>query len=124
MWLWRWRLSLPSHRSLFFSFCRQMKKMSVVKSRLYSNVPELYPLVEAISALFETHLRACFGDFRRHCIRDMTDGKPVSVFLKESFLEGCAPEDVRFFDAFFETQIWAHYSDQLLREADSGDTAK
>jgi hypothetical protein len=45
--------------------------------------------------------------------------QPISVFLKESFLAEADEEDTPFYSAFFETQMWFHYSDTLLRSADT-----
>ncbi len=76
----------------------------------------LFPPFDIFS---QSHLGARFENLRKHCIRDLTDKqKPITVFLKESFMEEVPEEDEAFYTQFFETQTWMHYVDNVLRSAD------
>jgi len=75
--------------------------------------------VKRISALFEKYLSSLFQEFPKHCIRDLTQkDTPITIFMKDSFLEGVPQKDRPWFKKFLETQIFSQYCDQRLRSAD------
>lgn len=79
----------------------------------------VYHLVEEICTLVKAHLLSLFTDFHKHCIKDLTDNnKPITVFLKESFLDQTPKADRPFFQAFLQTQMFFAHSDARLRKAD------
>lgn len=80
----------------------------------------VFHLVEEICTSLKSHFHSFFADFSKHCIKDLTDNnKPITVFLKESFLDQTPKQDRAFFQAFLQTQMFFAYSDQRLRAMDS-----
>lgn len=102
---------------------KQFKKISNARLKPSAALSvEQTQLLQRMGKAMHDHFAACLDDYRRHCIRDMTDkAKPITVFLKDSFLAEASDEDRPFYKAFFETQTWFHYSDRLLRTADAHD---
>lgn len=80
----------------------------------------VYHLVEEICTLLKSHFLSLFNDFNKHCIKDLTDNnKPITVFVKESFLDQTPKVDRPFFQAFLQTQMFFAHSDLRLRTADA-----
>ena len=100
---------------------KQFKKISSARLKPSAALSvEQTQLLARMGKALQEHFVSCLGDYRRHCIRDMTDkAKPITVFLKDSFLAEAPDEDRPFYTAFFETQMWFQYSDRLLRTADA-----
>lgn len=100
---------------------KQFKKISSARLKPSAALSvEQSQLLARMGRVLQDHFVSCLGDYRRHCIRDMTDkAKPITVFLKDSFLAEASDEDRPFYTAFFDTQTWFHYSDRLLRSADA-----
>jgi hypothetical protein len=44
--------------------------------------------------------------------------KPISVFIKESFLEDIPESECAFIEPFLSTQMFFQYSDKRLRKRD------
>ncbi|KAL6052934.1 DENN (AEX3) domain containing protein [Balamuthia mandrillaris] len=89
----------------------------------YSVNREQYAVCKSVSLLFQQHFSSLFSSFRKHCLCDQTDSeKPITVFLKESFLcdqpRQCRP----FMKRFLETQTFFQYCDQRLRKLDNDDS--
>jgi len=60
-----------------------------------------------------------FSTFREHCITDMSQkNTPITVFIKESFLESIPREDQNWFATLIETQTFFHNIDNRLRKID------
>jgi hypothetical protein len=79
----------------------------------------VFHLVEEICTTMKAHLLSLFTDFHKHCIKDLTDNnKPITVFLKESFLDQTPKVDRPFFQAFLQSQMFFAFSDARLRKAD------
>lgn len=79
----------------------------------------IYHLVEEICTTMKAHLLSLFADFHKHCIKDLTDNnQPITVFIKESFLDRTPKADRAFFQAFLQTQMFFAHSDARLRKAD------
>lgn len=80
----------------------------------------VFHLVEEMCTLLKSHLTSLFSDFHKHCIKDLTDNnKPITVFLKESFLDQTPKADRPFFQAFLQTQMFFALSDTRLRAVDA-----
>lgn len=87
---------------------------------LKGGLPEALEVV----ACWRTFWDDTFGDFRKHCFRDMTHPEePVTVFVRDAFVEemqgrpggrDCAP----WLEAFFNTQLWAAHSDEKRTQLD------
>jgi len=61
-----------------------------------------------------------FDGFRNYCIRDLTQrNKPITIFMKDSFLESIPKPDLPFYNAFLSTQMFFDYQDKRLRREDS-----
>jgi len=76
-------------------------------------------LSKRISALFEKYFDSMFADFKSYCIRDMSDRvNPISVFLKQNFLDSIPSIDRPWFSMFLETQMFSQYCDKRLRKID------
>lgn len=72
-----------------------------------------------ISTVFETHLGAIFANFENYTICNMSDpSRPISVFIKESFVEDIPETLCDFIVPFLETQIFFQFSDRKLRKRD------
>lgn len=76
---------------------------------------------EYASAMLEIingFLTNMFSNFRKHCITSLTDN--VTVFVKESFLndETKNSEELKFFQEFFDTQIFSIHCEQRLKDID------
>jgi len=77
-------------------------------------------LAKHISGLFEKYLSSLFDGFRNYCIRDLTQrNKPITIFMKDSFLESIPKPDLPFYNAFLSTQMFFDYQDKRLRREDS-----
>lgn len=59
-----------------------------------------------------------FANFRKHCITSLSDN--VTVFVKESFLNDEAKnnEELKFYQEFFDTQIFSIHCEQRLKDID------
>lgn len=84
---------------------------------LLDSMPLAAPIsVQAARAVMEKLTRYwndLFRNFRRHCMRDLTNPEePVTIFMKEAFIdEQPTSEGKLWLSGFFETQMWAHHSD-------------
>ena len=103
--------------------------------------PEIISTIRSFRTVFLNYFRELLGNdsILRHCIRDLTDSRPVSVFLKDSFFLSCHPkvlfvmffifeithtirsskkQERPFFEDWFETQIFSNYLDMTLLTLD------
>lgn len=80
----------------------------------------VFHLVEEMCTLLKSHFLSLFNDFHKHCIKDLTDNnKPITVFVKDSFLDQTPKQDRPFFQQFLQTQMFFAHSDSRLRAADA-----
>jgi len=80
---------------------------------------EQLSLVENISLAFEDHFTSLFAHFHNYTICNMNDPTtPITVFIKESFLEDMPASDCAFIEPFLSTQMFFQYSDKRLRKRD------
>jgi len=85
----------------------------------YQMSEEQEKVAEKLCLIFQTHFNSLFSNFRKYCLSDRTDSeKPITVFLKESFLADQAKQTKPFFRKFLETQIFFQYCDHRLRKMD------
>jgi hypothetical protein len=74
-------------------------------------------LVTELLRLLEQYITPYFEAFRRHCITSLTDN--VTIFVKETYLiEETDHVSIEFFQPFMETQIFAAWCDNKLKEID------
>jgi len=74
---------------------------------------------QATALTLQTFFSSFFSNFRTYCLCDKTDSeKPITVFLKDSFLNDQPRASKPFLSRFLETQIFFHFCDQRLRELD------
>eukprot|EP01103_Thecamoeba_quadrilineata_P007635 TRINITY_DN17488_c0_g1_i1.p1 TRINITY_DN17488_c0_g1~~TRINITY_DN17488_c0_g1_i1.p1 ORF type:complete len:586 (-),score=112.50 TRINITY_DN17488_c0_g1_i1:170-1729(-) len=99
-------------------FYRELEK--TFKDGTYWPNEEQKSLMDAMRTVLEEDISKIFASFNQHTIRDLTNpAKPITIFLKESFLMSIHNQtDLRFLTSFLNTQIFFHYSDQKLRERD------
>ena len=80
-----------------------------------------FELVFLCAEQFKSYFSNMFIDFSSHCVRDKTDkNNIVSIFLPESYLSfvintrpsNVKDNEVQFFEAFFETQIFIEFSER------------
>mmetsp|Transcript_7226 Transcript_7226/g.10025 ORF Transcript_7226/g.10025 Transcript_7226/m.10025 type:complete len:665 (+) Transcript_7226:51-2045(+) len=72
-----------------------------------------------ISKLFERYLSSLFAAFQTFCIRDMTDKEhPITIFMKESFLESIPRQDHAWHNLFVETQMFFNWQSAKLIHLD------
>ncbi|KAK5578640.1 hypothetical protein RB653_008312 [Dictyostelium firmibasis] len=78
---------------------------------------KLQPFVSAIN----NHISGLFDNFKRHCVRNVTHQKTISVFVKESFMFTEYPEEEhhQWIDEFTKTLMFSMYLDQKLRIEDN-----
>ncbi len=75
---------------------------------------------EAVAMLLQTHFSSLFANFRTYSLCDRTDmEKPITVFLKDSFLNDQPRSAKPFMTRFLETQLFFQYCDQRLRQIDA-----
>lgn len=76
--------------------------------------PKARDLARQIVAAFTEFWNAQFGDFRKHCVRDLTNPEaPVTIFMQDAFLaEKSYSGGQEWFRAFFKTQMWSSHSDE------------
>lgn len=107
--------TIPDVDSLKKKVEREMEKLKITKSTKFLDQRDLGRIVK----LFTEFFNSLFQNFHQHTLRDLTDPqKPITVFLKESFLSSCYEEENLFLIPFLETQIFFHFSDECLRKRD------
>lgn len=75
------------------------------------------------SLILQTYFSTLFANFRTYCLCDRTDSeKPITVFLKDSFLNDQPRVSRPFLIRFLETRIFFQYCDQRLRQIDAPPT--
>lgn len=87
----------------------------------YDPTPDEYQQASSICSLFQTHMSDLFQNFRSHCITDVSDSDPVSVFIKENFILfefADSKDDQEFMRMFLDTQLFFDFSDKQLRKKD------
>lgn len=114
----RWKELEIKIRPLYKELLRELPMDPRTPSYAFAS-DVVYHLVEEICSLLKAHFLSLFSDFTKHCIKDLTDNnKPITVFLKESFLDQTPKVDRPFFQAFLQTQMFFAHSDARLRKAD------
>ena len=99
------------HKELLASFKKHEAPFSTSREQLR--------LVENISTIFEAHLGSLFANFDSYTICNKNDpAHPVTVFMKESFLEDLPSSERQFIEPFFDTQMFFQFSDSKLRQRD------
>jgi hypothetical protein len=90
------------------------------RDSIYWYTDEQKYIIAEIRSLLEDTISELFKSFNQHTIRDLTNpAKPITVFLKESFLFSVSnKEDLKFLTVFLDTQIFFQYCDQKLRSRD------
>ncbi len=97
----------------------ELKKTWVKDEIPYVPTSKQLRLSKKISSLFAKALSNMFSSFREHCITDMSQkNTPITVFIKESFLESVPREDLNWYATLLETQTFFHYMDNRLRKMD------
>jgi len=97
----------------------ELKKTWVKDEKPYVPTSKQLRLSKKISSLFAKSLSYMFSTFREHCITDMSQkNTPITVFIKESFLESIPREDQNWFATLLETQTFFHNIDNRLRKID------
>jgi len=86
----------------------------------YRTTKEQLALVENISTTFENYFSSLFANFHNYTICNKTDPEnPITVFMKESFLDDIEDEAaLAFIEPFLGTQTFFQYSDKHLRKRD------
>ena len=85
----------------------------------YSTTTVQRQLVDSICTVFETHFDSLFANFHNYTICNMSDPlTPISVFMKDSFLDDIDESELPFIEPFIESQAFFEYSDQRLRRRD------
>jgi len=104
----------------FLKYYNQLKSTFEVNKTPYVTTSKQLRLAKHISGLFEKYLSSLFDGFRNYCIRDLTQrNKPITVFMKDSFLESIPKADLPFYTAFLQTQMFFDYQDKRLRVEDA-----
>ncbi|KAH3732910.1 DeoxyUTP pyrophosphatase, dUTPase subfamily [Pelomyxa schiedti] len=73
---------------------------------------------------FTAHFTDMFHNFSKYCISEVTSKSSISIFLKDSFVEGEGARDgggdsgVAWMTAFCDTQIFKTFEDKSLRALD------
>ena len=79
-------------------------------------------LVDSICTVFETHFDSLFANFHNYTICNMSDPlTPISIFMKDSFLDDIEEEELPFIEPFIASQAFFEYSDHRLRKRDNGE---
>jgi hypothetical protein len=114
---------IPSLRCLF-TMRKKLEPLYKDLERTYreSNywpTDEQKPILAEMRALLQDTIDESFKSFNQHTIRDLTNpAKPITVFLKDSFLCSLPTRDSEFFTVFLGTQIFFQYCDQKVRSRD------
>lgn len=75
-------------------------------------------LVTELLRLLEQYITPYFEAFRRHCVTSLTDN--VTIFVKETYLLAETDDSTSdFFLPFLETQIFAYWCDNKLKQIDA-----
>jgi len=114
---------LPKFREFeveFLKYYNQLLRTYEPGKTPYVTTSKQLRLAKHISGLFEKYLSSLFDGFRNYCIRDLTQrNKPITVFMKDQFLESIPKIDAPFYDSFLQTQTFFDYQDKRLRREDS-----
>jgi hypothetical protein len=90
----------------------------------YSPSRTLVTMLASVSYEFEAYFGRYFCHARKHCVRDTTDpDRPVSAFVRPSFLADVHVRDRAFFQRFLDTQTCSSYLEELIQKIDSGKIA-
>lgn len=101
-----------------FGFINELKS-SFATELPYKTSKVQRQLVDSICTVFETHFDSLFADFHNYTICNMSDPlTPISIFMKESFLDDIEDEDLPFVEPFISSQAFFEYSDIRLRKRD------
>ncbi|KYQ92995.1 DENN domain-containing protein [Tieghemostelium lacteum] len=87
----------------------------------YTPSKEQEVILQGFTQSIETYLTNLFDNFQRHCIRNVTHNKTISIFLKESFIqtEFQSVQDQHWISEFLNTLTFSVYQDQKLRQKDN-----
>ncbi|EFA81521.1 DENN domain-containing protein [Heterostelium album PN500] len=94
--------------------------MEIRNAHNYSPSEGQVPILNALVTYIQSHFEILFENFNRHCVRDVSQLKHVSVFVKETFVEVEFEEEVerKWIKEFMLTQIFSVYQDKKLRQSD------
>lgn len=77
-------------------------------------------LINSICTMFVTHFDSVFASFHNYTICNMSDPlTPISVFMKDSFLDDIEESELPFIEPFISSQAFFEFSDNRLRLRDS-----
>jgi len=114
---------LPKFREFeveFLKYYNQLIRTYDPKKTPYATTSKQLRLAKHISGLFEKYLSSLFDGFRNYCIRDLTQrNNPITIFMKDQFLESIPKVDHSFYNNFLQTQMFFDYQDKRLRREDS-----
>ena len=97
----------------------ELKKTWIKDEKPYVPTSKQLRLSKRIAQLWNRSLTSMFETFRQHCITDMSEKNlPVTIFIKESFLETVNPEYLPWYSTMVETQMFFNYVDNRLRKMD------
>jgi len=76
-------------------------------------------IVKKISKLFEKYLETLFEHFRAYCVSDTTQKEePITIFMKDNFLESVNRNELAWYNAFLETQMFSTYQSTKVIQVD------
>eukprot|EP01133_Synstelium_polycarpum_P012489 gene12489-14659_t len=105
---------------------RELRRTLPSKELSYAATDQQEKILDRFVEHVEKHLNSLFENFLRHCVRDVTQAKHVSVFVPESFLAieyQDEEENQLWISKFMKTQMFAQYLDVRLRTGD-GDLSR
>jgi hypothetical protein len=113
--------NLPRMRDFELGFTKLYNElMSTYEGKTpYATTSKQLRLAKKISHHFSKYLSSLFDNFRECCMRDVSvRNKPITIFVKERFLEGVPKEHLTFYNMLMNTQMFFDFQDKRLRRED------